>query len=194
MQNRNRGKKKAVLGLSTSVVVLGVLASCSPQSSPPVVDEAIFASYPQEGDTTSYGMTLSMSNGPTFLQYHEQYTLTAEQEAIKYEALTPLVAPCCDDNPMYTCCCPCNLAKTVWGLSAYLIVEKNYDATAVREAAFQWLRFIRRDYYKVHELQEQGLDPRAFGLTHVNSCYEGRCDLPFRQGGCGGMSGPIVEE
>ena len=32
------------------------------------------------------------------------------------------------------------------------------------------------------------------GVYAGKSCYEGRCDLPFRQGGCGGMTGPIVEE
>jgi hypothetical protein len=157
------------------------------------VDEALYASYPQEGDATSYGIPLSLNNAATFLQYYEQYGLTPEQEAIKREALTPLVAPCCDDNSMYTCCCPCNLAKTVWGLSARLVVVEGFDAPAVREAALQWLRFIRRDYYKARELEQQGLDPRTFGVYAGNSCYEGRCELPFRQGGCGGMSELIMQ-
>lgn len=193
MQNRNRRNVTAMLGFFAFVTGCVAVASCTPEA-PRVADETIFEGYPQEGDATSYGVTLSMSNAPTFLQYYDQYPLTAEQEAVKKEALDALVAPCCDDNPMYTCCCPCNLAKTVWGLSAYLIVEKDYDATAVREAALQWLRFIRRDYYKARELEQQGLNPQTFGVYAGKSCYEGRCDLPFRQGGCGGMTGPIVEE
>ena len=193
MQNRRRRNVRVILALFVFAAGFMVVGSCTPES-PRVLDEAIFAGYPQEGDATSYGAALSMSNAPTFLQYYEQHPLTAEQEAVKRDALTPLVAPCCDDNPMYTCCCPCNLAKTVWGLSAYLIVEKDYDATTVREAALQWLRFIRRDYYKARELEQQGLNPSTLGVYAGKSCYEGRCDLPFRQGGCGGMTGPIVEE
>jgi len=192
MQNGKCGSVRVICALLTSLSVLVALGSCSPES-PPIVDEAMFASYPQEGDTTAYGMPLSLSNAATFLQYYEQYILTPEQEAIKREALTALVAPCCDDNSMYTCCCPCNLAKTVWGLSARLVVVEGFDAPAVREAALQWLRFIRRDYYKARELEQQGLDPRTFGVYAGNSCYEGRCELPFRQGGCGGMSELIME-
>ncbi len=192
MRNCGRGTAHTVPILSVSVAVVMTIAGCSPQS-PPIVDEAIYASYPHEGDATSYGIPLSLNNAATFLQYYEQYTLTSEQEAIKREALTALVAPCCDDNSMYTCCCPCNLAKTVWGLSARLVVVDGYDAPAVREAALQWLRFIRRDYYKARELEQQGLNPSTFGVYAGNSCYEGRCELPFRQGGCGGMNELIME-
>ncbi len=183
---------KMILVPFTALAVLMAIGSCAPQA-PPVVDEAIYASFPQEGDATSYGMPLSLSNAATFLQYYTQYTLTAEQETIKREALTPLAAPCCDDNPMYTCCCPCNLAKTVWGLSARLIVVEGFDAAQVREAALQWMRFTRRDYYKARELEQQSLNPRTFGVYAGNSCYEGRCELPFRQGGCGGMGELIME-
>jgi hypothetical protein len=192
MRNRKDAGMRPALGLVVMIMLLPVMRGCSP-AAPIPVDEAIFASYPHDGDETSYGIPLSLKNAARFLGYYEQYPLTPAQEDVKREALTAIVAPCCDDNPMYTCCCPCVLAKTVWGLSAYLITEKNYDATAVREASLQWLRFIRRDYYKVHELEAQGIDPRTVGLTHVDSCYEGKCELPFRQGGCGGMT-TLVEE
>ncbi len=144
--------------------------------------------YAQEGDATAYGIPLSVSNAAQFVNYYNTYKLTSEQDAIKREALTALVAPCCDDNTMYTCCCPCNLAKSVWGLSAYLIVEKGYNAAAVRQAALQWLQFIRPDYYRAIELEQQGLNPRDYGLRHSASCYEGKCELPFSEGGCAGMN------
>jgi hypothetical protein len=192
MQSRKHGSMKVICVRLTFLGVLVAIGSCSPESSP-IADEAMYVSYPQTGDATAYGLSLSLNNAATFLQYYEQYSLTPEQEAIKREALTPLLAPCCDDNPMYTCCCPCNLAKSVWGLSARLIVVDGYDAPAVREAALQWLRFIRRDYYKARELEQQGLNPRTFGVYAGKSCYEGRCELPFRQGGCGGMGELIME-
>lgn len=157
------------------------------------VDEGLFAAFPQEGDATSYGMPLSIQNGALFLGYYKQYSLTPEQEAIKKEALSSMVAPCCDDNTMYTCCCPCNLAKTVWGLSAYLIAVEDFDAAAVKDAALQWLQFLRPDYYKAQELEAQGQDPGAYGLGQVDSCYVGRCGLPFSKGGCGGMGELRIE-
>jgi hypothetical protein len=187
MRNGKSGMMRSTGGLLVVVGVLMGLKGCAP-GAPAPVDEAIFASYPQEGDATSYGIPLSLQNAAKFIGYYEQYSLTPTQEAVKREALTALVAPCCDDNPMYTCCCPCNLAKTVWGLSAYLIVQKSFDAQAVRDASLQWLQFTRRDYYKVKELEQQGLNPRDYGLTSGSSCYTGRCELPFRQGGCGGMT------
>ncbi|MEW6251204.1 MAG: hypothetical protein AB1716_11195, partial [Planctomycetota bacterium] len=84
--------------------------------------------------------------------------------------------------------CPCNLAKSVWGLSDYLIVERGYDAAAVREAALEWLRFIRPDYYQVRDLRQRGLDPAEYGLRDVDSCYDGLCERPFHEQGCGGMA------
>ena len=166
------------------LAVTATLGSCTP---PPPVDEAKLTPYAQEGDMTTYGIPLSLQNTAQFIGYFSTYTLTADQEAVKKDALTALEAPCCDDYTMYTCCCDCNLAKSVWGLSNYLIVEKGMDATGVRDAALQWLQFIRPDHYRVVEFEKQGIDPQTYGLWHVESCYEGRCELPFSQGGCGGM-------
>ena len=143
---------------------------------------------PHEGDPTSYGLPLSLDNTRRFVDYYDSTTLTASQKAIKDKALLPLKAPCCDDNSMATCCCPCNLAKSVWGLSSYLIAEENYDADQVQEAALQWLRFIHSNYYVVQELKDRGVDPGEYGLSHENPCYAGLCELPFVDGGCGGMA------
>ncbi len=187
MRKEKSGNRKWNLRPVIVIVLLLAFGRCD-SSIPAGNGDFTFTSYPKEGDTTKYGTPLSIDNTARFIEYYNQYELTSDQDAVKKEALTALVAPCCDDNTMYTCCCPCNLAKSVWGLSAHLIVDKDYDASAVREAALQWLRFIRPDYYKVQELIAAGLDPRAFGLTPVNSCYDGMCELPFSQGGCGGMN------
>jgi hypothetical protein len=75
----------------------------------------------------------------------------------------------------------------VWGLSKYLIVEKDYGVEQVGESALQWLRFIYPDYYVIQELKNRGVDPAVHGLVHENPCYVGKCEWPFREGGCGGM-------
>ncbi len=75
----------------------------------------------------------------------------------------------------------------MWGLSSYLITEKNYGASDVREAALQWLRFIHPDYYVIEELKARGVDPATYGLVYESPCYAGACELPFAEGGCGGM-------
>ena len=58
--------------------------------------------------------------------------MTPEQEAIKKTALTKIPAPCCSDNTAYTCCCPCNMAKTWWGLANHLIANEGYGAEQVQ--------------------------------------------------------------
>ena len=142
---------------------------------------------PQEGERTSYGVSLSLNNTRRFIDFYNTVTLTPGQESTMRNALLPLKAPCCDDNSMATCCCPCNLAKSVWGLSSYLIAEKDHGVDQVRESALQWLRFIHSDYYVIQELKDRGVDPGTYGLSHENPCYVGQCELAFVDGGCGGM-------
>lgn len=168
---------------------------------PPVEKEALNPAeriwagiIPQEGTATAYGIPLSFDNAQRFIDWYNAIGLSAEEEATRDTALDALVAPCCDDYPMSSCCCVCNLARSVWGLSAYLITEKSYAVNQVQEAASQWLHFIRPDYYVASALNEEGINPRRFGLTTESSCYADRCELPFYSktafrhvGGCGGM-------
>jgi hypothetical protein len=142
---------------------------------------------PHAGAPTAYGIPLSLDKTKQFIDYYDGSTLTPEQESIVQDALLPLVAPCCDDNSMATCCCPCNLAKAVWGLSGYLVAEKNFDVEQVRESASQWLHFARGDYYVYQELKKRGKDPSEFGLPRVDTCYTNSSDLSFADAGCGGM-------
>ena len=143
---------------------------------------------PAEGDPTAYGIPLSLDNTQGFIDYYDTVALTPDQRRIMHDGLLPLKAPCCDDNSMATCCCPCNLAKSVWGLSAYQIVEHGAGAEQVRESAEQWLRYIHPDYHVMQEISDRGVDPGKFGLVYEAPCYSGKCELPFVEGGCGGMA------
>lgn len=109
-----------------------------------------------------------------FAGYYQSIQLTPEQEAVKKEALSALPAPCCSDNTAYTCCCPCNMAKTVWGLSNHLIANEGYDATQVKKAVEEWIAFINPDGFS------------------GDVCYTGRCNHSWAKGGCGGMGAEMV--
>ena len=109
-----------------------------------------------------------------FMECHRTIALAPEQEAVKRAALKAMPAPCCSDNSAATCCCPCNLAKSIWGLSNYLIAKQNYDATQTRAKVEEWVRFINPSGYS------------------GNACYQGGCGKPFAKGGCGGMAEPVV--
>ena len=109
-----------------------------------------------------------------FIRHYETIELTPAQERVKRDALGPLPAPCCSDNSAYTCCCKCNLSRTIWGLSAYLITEHDYDAEGVRDAVVEWVQFIA---------------PEGFS---GNVCYKRGCGRAFSRNGCGGMSASQV--
>lgn len=105
-----------------------------------------------------------------FIGYYNSIKLTPEQELVKRQALSEIKAPCCSDNSAYTCCCPCNMAKTWWGLSHHLIVDEGHGADEVQAAVEGWIDFI---------------GPKGFS---GDACYKGGCVRPFRRNGCGGMS------
>jgi len=157
--------------------------------------ERIWAQFiPVKGTVTSYEIPLSLENTQQFIDWYNDIDLTVAQRALRDGALEPLVAPCCDEYPMSTCCCECNLSRSIWGLSAYLITEKGYTEGQLQEAILQWVHFIRPDYYVASALEEEGESPRVFGLSTQSSCFTDRCELPFYSkteylhlGGCGGM-------
>ncbi len=131
------------------------------------------------GQPASAGEQLEFSTvkeqAAQFIHYERSIRLTPTQEAIKKEALEAIPAACCSDNNAYTCCCPCNLSRTVWGLSAYLITEENADAETVRTKAQEWIQFV---------------NPEGFS---GNVCYSGGCTRAFADNGCGGMSPSHLE-
>ncbi len=105
-----------------------------------------------------------------FMAYNRDLRLTREQEAVQHEALAVIPAPCCSTYSARTCCCPCNLARGLWGLAKHLIVERGSGAGEVRAAVEQWIETVNPSGYS------------------GDACFTGRCGAPFRQGGCGGMS------
>lgn len=123
------------------------------------------------GDRPAFSPAFSGSRDEmqTFIGYHETIRLSPEQERLKVEALSAMPAPCCSRYSLATCCCPCNMAKAAWGLAAWLITEKGYDAEQVRQAEADWLKVG---------------NPRGFS---GDSCFSGGCTRPMRENGCAGM-------
>jgi hypothetical protein len=105
-----------------------------------------------------------------YIDYYQSIQLTPEQEKIKEEALSSMPAPCCSNSTAATCCCPCNLAKSVWGLSAFLIAKRNYNVAQTKKAVTEWLEIANPEGYT------------------GDSCYNGRCNHSFDENGCGGMN------
>lgn len=198
MTLKRRVRQKILLGTGFLLILClaTILAACTSRSEEPDPTVQIWNELiPQEGTVTSYGIPLSLENTQQFIDWHNSIELSAEEQAIRDEALSSQVAPCCDEYPMSTCCCECNLARSVWGLSAYLITEKGYGVDLVQESASQWLHFIRPDYYVGRALEDEGTDPERWGFTTGSSCFAGDCDRPFyaetssgHLGGCGGMN------
>jgi hypothetical protein len=111
----------------------------------------------------------SRAEAERFMVYHRSIHLNAEQEAVKREALEAIPAPCCSNFSAATCCCECNLTRTIWGLSAFLIAEKGFTAEQVRDAVNAWIQAVNSSGFS------------------GDACYKGGCGRPFEAGGCGGM-------
>ncbi|MFC2108893.1 hypothetical protein ACFLS5_05465 [Candidatus Bipolaricaulota bacterium] len=116
-----------------------------------------------------------------------------EADARYFDGLSALVAPCCDDNTAFSCCCEgedgqaCNIIRSGKGLAAHLIIDLDYDADQIAASVLEWFRFARSDYYLAAELVNRMIDPALYGLTVEGSCYRGLCGTPISEGGCGGM-------
>lgn len=105
-----------------------------------------------------------------FMRYHESIRLTSGQQKVFEAALLALPAPCCSDNTALTCCCPCNHARTWWGLSKHLIADLGHDAEQVTAKVAEWFAFV---------------NPRGFS---GDVCYTRGCERSFAENGCGGMN------
>lgn len=177
------------------LAIVGIVATVAFAQETTDVLEALEAELiPEYGAQTQYGIRLDLRNTAQFIDWYYEIELSVDEASIKDQALGALVAPCCDDNSAATCCCECNLTRSVWGLSAHLIRETGYGIEAVRDAAFEWLRFSRPDYYLAAALEEEGLDPQSFGLTTYGSCYRGICNYPVTEGGCAGMTDLVMPD
>lgn len=193
-------RRWGIVAIVASAVVLGVAGTAEPDGWVAVLRAEIA---PAADTPTSYGIPLSLESLPAFIGWWTTRVPVAEADSRYAEALSALVAPCCDDNAALRCCCEteegqaCNLIRSGKGLAAHLIVDLGYTADQVREAVLQWFQFVRWDYYVATEIAAQGRDPQDYGLTTHGSCYRGLCNTPISQGGCGGMQAliePAIED
>ena len=105
-----------------------------------------------------------------FMGWYETIKLTPQQEAVKKTALEAMPAPCCSEYSAYTCCCECNISRTIWGLSNYMIAKQGASAAQVTAKVKEWISFV---------------NPKGF---QGQACSTGGCPRPFKHGGCGGMN------
>lgn len=111
----------------------------------------------------------ALAQSREFMGYHHTIELTPAQEAIKKQVLGAMPAACCSDSTAYTCCCPCNLSKTIWGLSNYVIARHGADARQLRGVVDTWMAFVNPNGYT------------------GDACHRGGCNGGLSGGGCGGM-------
>ncbi|HEV8238351.1 MAG TPA: hypothetical protein VGS57_03170 [Thermoanaerobaculia bacterium] len=104
------------------------------------------------------------------LAFDKSIQLTAAQEKVRLEALTPMAAPCCKQFSAATCCCRCNMMRARDGLAKHLIADLGLDAVTVRASVAAWHQAINPD-----------------GFTG-DSCSTGHCGHAFADNGCGGMA------
>ena len=110
------------------------------------------------------------SQAAEFIGYNRSIALTPQQQRTREKALAALPAPCCKKFSMATCCCPCNLAKSVWGLTNAMIVRENAGPAQIQTAVRGWLKFVN-----------------AQGFTGDVCDTAGGCPREFSHNGCGGM-------
>jgi hypothetical protein len=182
------------VGMLAVVAVLGIAQERDDELLAEIRAEII-----PEGETeTAYGLPLSLDFLPQFVDWWYSLVPSIETDARYVDALSALVAPCCDDNLAFKCCCEndegqaCNIIRSGKGLAAHLIHDLDFETEQIQASVFEWFRFARPDYYLAVELERRGVNPIPYGLTVEGSCYRGMCDTPISQGGCGGM-GELIE-
>lgn len=112
----------------------------------------------------------AQSQAEEFIGYARSIRLTAPQREIWEAALGSMASPCCKDFRLSTCCCPCNLAKSAWGLANFLIARRGATVAETQEGVRSWIAFV---------------NPSGFsGDVCVSS---GGCGRDFAHNGCGGM-------
>ncbi|HET9768074.1 MAG TPA: hypothetical protein VFS60_14560, partial [Thermoanaerobaculia bacterium] len=123
------------------------------------------ASKKPSGATPAY--TGDRAETERLVAYDKAIQLTAAQEAIRVEALTPLAAPCCKQFSAATCCCRCNMKRASDGLAKHLIVNLGANAETVRAQVAAW---------------QKAINPDGFS---GDTCSTGGCGRAFQHNGCG---------
>lgn len=183
-----------IVGIAVAVLAVALVIGVGQEGDEELLDELRAELIPLDGAETAYGIPLSLESLPQFVAWWYEIVPAVEADPRYVDALSALVAPCCDDNLAVKCCCEtdegqaCNLIRSGKGLAAYLILEHDFDTDGVRESVLEWFRFVRPDYYLSVALETRGGSPVAHGLTTEGSCYRGMCNVPISRGGCGGMT------
>ncbi len=105
-----------------------------------------------------------------FIGYADSMSLAPEQQKVKEAVLSAIPAPCCKKFSAATCCCPCNMAKSIWGLSNLMLLRHGANAEELRTAVEAWIRVIN-----------------PAGFTGDACDKRGGCERPFAENGCAGM-------
>lgn len=151
-------RKRIVLLLALSLLLVGGFTFATAEKSA------------AEKDWTQTRYDGSEEEVRTLMAFYSSIQLTPEQEQVREAALRDMPAPCCNNFSAATCCCECNLSRSLWGLAKHLIADRGADAKLVRSAVEAW----------VSALNPAGYEGRT--------CMTGKCSLPFKAGGCGGMA------
>jgi len=181
-----------IVGILLLVISLIGIVGIAQSTKAEVLAEIRAEIIPNEGEETDYGTPLSLTSLPQFVDWWYTLRPIAEADTRYFDALDVLVAPCCDDNQAYQCCCEkngnaCNIIRSAKGLASHLIPDLDYSTEQVTASVLQWLQFARSDYYMAAELRNQRKSPMYYGLTTQGSCYRMMCETPISKGGCGGM-------
>lgn len=102
--------------------------------------------------------------------YARSIRLTPEQQKVKADALSAIPAPCGNGSSLAVRCCGCNLFKSTSGLANHMIAREGADSGRVRQAVLDWIGRT---------------NPGGYSGA---ACDIKRCERPFHEDGCGGMS------
>lgn len=127
---------------------------------------------PETAAAAENGAVATAAEARSKIDLDRTVALTSAQEALRRKALTPLPAPCCSTFSMATCCCPCNLARSIWGVSKEAASREGANVETIREAVLSWI---------------DALNPSGYT---GEVCATGGCGRAFGEDGCGGMGAP----
>jgi hypothetical protein len=120
--------------------------------------------------------TDAASQAAEYIGYASSIPLGPAQLKQRDRVLERIPAPCCSKFSSRTCCCPCNLAKSIWGLSNFVIARQAATDAELERAVRAWIRFV---------------NPGGFSGTTCDTA--GGCGRRFSQNGCGGMNDRVLE-
>lgn len=153
---------KLFSGRSSAMFLVGVLVI------PAVAALALNSAAGHPGQRIRF--TDAPSQAAEFIGYSRSIQLSPVERSARDRVLASIPAPCCSNFSAATCCCPCNLAKSVWGLANFLIVREHAPDSDVQRAAREWIAFV---------------NPGGFTGDVCDSA--GGCGRRFSHDGCGGM-------